>query len=226
MSLYVYCVVSPAFEPPLSCLGLGGLPVSLHSHAALGCWVTELESRPEPSLPNIQAHHAVVLQAVSDSVTPVPVRFGQWLESAERLDRHLEEKTAHYESLLRLFAGALEFGLRVIEPGRQPAPQPQPERAESGRQYLLAVREQMRAQDADSSQIAQLRGKIHDVFNGNARAEQFEPLRTAHGLLSAAHLVGRADFASYREGAAHLRASFPRLRFLMSGPWPPYSFSA
>ena len=36
--------------------------------------------------------------------------------------------------------------------------------------------------------------------------------------------AGRADFADYRDRVARAREALPALRFLASGPWPPYSF--
>ena len=226
MGVYVYCVVPPACEPPSRCIGLAGVPVTTHRHDALGSWVSLLESRPEPTIQHIQAHNAVVLQAVSDRITPVPVRFGQWLDSAQRLDQHLGEKRDHYALLLELFAGTLEFGLRVLEPNRPVAPPGPAERPQSGRAHLTALRDQLRMHDLESPQIAAVRGRIHDTFAGIARAERFEPLRTPHGILSAAHLVPRASFNGYRERVAGLRDEYPELRFLLSGPWPPYSFAA
>ena len=44
-------------------------------------------------------------------------------------------------------------------------------------------------------------------------------------VLSAAHLVERSKIGLYREKVAKLREERPELHFLMSGPWPPYTFA-
>ena len=76
------------------------------------------------------------------------------------------------------------------------------------------------------AQIATLRDALHDAFEDTVKAEQFEPLRTSHGLLSVTHLVDRSRFDAYRARVAQVRDQQPQLRFLATGPWPPYSFAA
>jgi hypothetical protein len=226
MGLYVYCVTPTAHAPQNTLAGLDQAAVRVHQFAELGCWVSELDVRPQPSINRIREHHAVVEQSITTHVTTVPVRFGQWLDSALRLDRHLDEKAAHYRALLETFAGALEFGLRVLDPARSSEAPAAAERPATGQAYLQALREKLHAHDIDAPHIADLRAAVSHTFAGLTRAEQFEPLATRHGLLSASHLVLRADFDEYRARVERLRARFPNLRVLASGPWPPYSFAA
>jgi hypothetical protein len=58
------------------------------------------------------------------------------------------------------------------------------------------------------------------------RAERFDEPRGPHDMVSVAHLVARTDFDTYRRRLRELRERSPHLRFLASGPWPPYSFAA
>jgi len=44
-------------------------------------------------------------------------------------------------------------------------------------------------------------------------------------ILSAAHLVKRDKVGLYREKLAEMRQNRADLHFLLSGPWPPYSFA-
>jgi len=43
-------------------------------------------------------------------------------------------------------------------------------------------------------------------------------------LLTAAYLVERNQVAAFRQAVEALSAAYPALRFLCTGPWPPYSF--
>jgi len=43
--------------------------------------------------------------------------------------------------------------------------------------------------------------------------------------LSASYLVDRGREADFREILNKLRAERPELHFLISGPWPPYTFA-
>jgi hypothetical protein len=44
-------------------------------------------------------------------------------------------------------------------------------------------------------------------------------------IVAAAHLVDRKKVTKYRERLAEARKTRPELHFLVSGPWPPYTFS-
>jgi hypothetical protein len=66
--------------------------------------------------------------------------------------------------------------------------------------------------------------RVREFVGEAAVRERVEPLRTRHGLATIAYLVRRADFADYRDRVARAREALPALRFLASGPWPPYSF--
>ena len=44
-------------------------------------------------------------------------------------------------------------------------------------------------------------------------------------IIAAAHLVDRDAIAKYRDQLAEARKLREELHFLVSGPWPPYSFS-
>ena len=44
-------------------------------------------------------------------------------------------------------------------------------------------------------------------------------------LLAAAHLVERVNIQKYRARVAEARQNRPELHFLVSGPWPPYTFA-
>ena len=44
-------------------------------------------------------------------------------------------------------------------------------------------------------------------------------------IVAAAHLVARESIREYRDRLTESRKMRPELHFLVSGPWPPYSFS-
>ena len=73
-----------------------------------------------------------------------------------------------------------------------------------------------------SEEIASwLGGQIGDSVRGT----RINTIVTDRLLLSAAHLVERECVADYRRRLKAARAVRPELKFLTSGPWPPYSFA-
>jgi Gas vesicle synthesis protein GvpL/GvpF len=226
LGVYVYCIVPVKHRPALDLVGVGGAAVSAGVVGRIGVLFSESPARPEPSIERIREHNRVVEAAVSVKVTPVPVRFGQWLASWEALQQHVLERAGWYAAALYRFAGCLEFGIRVLDPDQHPARiLPTPE-GTTGRQYMVALREQYRARESAEPALDELRDRIHERFATLVRAEQFETPETSHGKTAVVHLVEHAKFDNYRVAVQELRAQFTSLRFLSSGPWPPYSFAA
>lgn len=226
MGSYIYCVVPPAYAPQTTLRGVDDLPVELLTLAGLGLWTSATESVPEPNVNRIKQHNAVVEAAIGVQVTPVPVRFGQWSESLDSLEETFGQRADHFRKLLALFEGALEFGLRVLDPAPAPV-QPAPPGAAagsgiSGREYLTALRDRLRP----TASAEALKQKVHEALAGTVRAERMEVQQTPHAMLSFAHLVPRTDFERYRSQVQLLRAELSDLKFLVSGPWPPYSFAS
>jgi hypothetical protein len=56
--------------------------------------------------------------------------------------------------------------------------------------------------------------------------ERVEPLSSPHGLATVAHLVDRDRESEYEAAVDRFAGSAPGVRFLRTGPWPAWSFTA
>lgn len=226
MGVYAYCVVPAAHRPPAALTGIGGEAVGSSVLENLGIWLSAIE-RPHPTVEAVRAHNRVVEAAVTEAITPVPLRFGQWLPDEAALRESMTGKAAVYRELLRQFAGCQEFGLRLIEPDvEQKARDVHPPPATSGLAYMQALRESSRLAEQQRQRGEAVRSRISAQLRGLVRAERVEEEQTPHAVVTLSHLVAREDFDEYRERARDLRRLFPEMRLLVSGPWPPYSFAA
>jgi hypothetical protein len=127
---------------------------------------------------------------------------------------------------LRAFAGALEFGVRVVDPERvAPAQVVRAAANTTGLEYMKALRDRAAAAQAERAVAERVCAVIREVLGAFVREEKVEDARTTRGLVNVAYLVARDQFALYRENAERLKLRFPELRFLLSGPWVPYSFA-
>jgi hypothetical protein len=225
MGVYAYCVVPRDHLPAGTLVGINGAPVTQLAVEDLAVWMSHME-RPEVGVENIKQHNAVVEAAVTEGVTPVPLRFGQWLADEAALRTAVSEKAAAHRAALAQFAGCLEFGLRLIDPHETGAAREvhAPE-AVSGYEYMQALRESSRLAGQRRTQAEHVRDRIRATMQDVVRAEREDETRTPHAVITLSHLVARADFDEYRERARGLRGVFPELRMLLSGPWPPYSFA-
>jgi hypothetical protein len=226
-ALYLYCVTPAGLQPPRGLRGLHGSAVTSVPAGDLALWASPIgPGSVDASIEAIQAHHQVVEAAITPAVTPVPLRFGQTLASAEAARDLLDRERELWLRQLDLFAGCMEFGVRVVDPRRtgDHAAVPSPPVA-GGREYLEQVsRRYDQRSDAvrDAEEVAE---SARRILGGVVRDQRVEPLRTAHGVATIAHLVERRRFDEYHGGIAALRETLPVLRFLVSGPWPPYSFA-
>lgn len=219
---YIYCIAPEGHEPRDDLRGLDDEPVRALSAAGFSVWSSPLPEAPAPSVPRIRRHDRVVRASATNSTTPLPMRFGQWYPSRQRLERSLEENREAYGRTLRTLAGALEFGVRVIDPavpasGERPA-------AESGREYLAALARERDRRDRIEARGEELREEIAAELRDLVRAERRTGPEAARELIGLAHLVPREHFDAYRARLSEFRGGRPELRFLVTGPWPPYSF--
>src|SRR5690606_24815338 len=127
--------------PPPELAGLEGGAVRAIDAGSLGIWTTAHEAPPAASLETIRTHNEVVQAAMVDGVTPVPVRYGQWLPGEDEARARVLEEEARWAQLLEWFAGRAEYGVRVeVSAGEQDV---QESPAESGTGYMAALATKM-----------------------------------------------------------------------------------
>lgn len=219
MGVYAYCLGDSAHPSPASVHGLEGAVVRSVAAAGFSVWVTDLDHAPAASLGAVRAHNRVV-EAAAVEATPLPFRFGQWFGSLEKLETSLLERRTHLDRRLRHVRGALEHGVRVLDPAHTPRPRDR----SSGTAYLEAL-----ALQARDDQVVRARGRevaaaLHRWLEPLVRDER---VRLVGGgtVAAIAHLVDRHDTGSYRRRVEGFPARWPELRFLFTGPWPPYGFA-
>jgi hypothetical protein len=87
------------------------------------------------------------------------------------------------------------------------------------------LRERAAAAQSDRAEVARITDAVAGILGPYVRAAKIEQPRTAHGLVNIVHLVARDRFESYRAAVDSVKTALPELRFLLSGPWVPYSFA-
>lgn len=218
MGLYVYCIGRPSHPAPRDTAGLDGAPVREQEVAGFSVWVSELVAPPRPSLDAVRAHNAVV-EAACETETPLPLRFGQWFESRAGLETNLAGRRDELTDRLERVAGALEHGVRILDPGHEPAPQ---ERG-SGTAYMESLARRARKEQLGHSRGRDAAVALQEWLGPMVRDARVRPAG-AGTIAVAAFLVDRHDTRSYAERVRQFPPERPDLQFVFSGPWPPYGF--
>jgi hypothetical protein len=222
---YAYCVLPEGVAPPAALTGLDGAAVRALDVARLALWVSDIAARPEPTIERARAHNAVVEAAMTEAVTPVPLRFGQWFPDAARLARLAAERAGEWRTRLAEFAGACEYGIRIESAGAAAArdvQRPTDGTVTPGHAHMLRLRER-HAQDGDRLAraeriVARLQGQIGGIVL-RTRVDRGGP-----AAAGAAFLIRRADAPAWQAAAAAVRGEFEPGAVTLTGPWPPYSF--
>ena len=94
----------------------------------------------------------------------------------------------------------------------------------TGAQFTLTTREIL-GDESNAARAAEVSQWLHEQLSSLIRNEQVTLRPTDKMILSAAHLVERGKVGLYREKLAEMRQNRADLHFLLSGPWPPYSFA-
>jgi hypothetical protein len=142
----------------------------------------------------------------------LPARFGTCVRDEAELRAILRTRGADLERGLRRVRGRVELGVRALWPrGEEPPPA-------GGRDFMLAKvrrRAEARALACD----------LHEALAGLAVDERSSVLPRPDTPVSAAYLVDRSRVRAFERRAAALRAERDDAELVLSGPWPPYSFS-
>lgn len=234
MGLYLYGVTRPGNAPGPTLAGMGGTEVGFLRLAGLSVWTEAMEHEPEASLEAVRNHHRVV-EAAAGGGPVLPLRFGQWVPDAAAVEEALGPRRNAYEDALERVEGAVEIGLRILDPDLPPAREPLaaqtgPGDGEAsapgrGRAYLEALRERERSRSERHRRGRELAREISTELGALLRGERIEGPSGEGDLVSVAHLVRRDDLERHENAVRGFRERHPRLRVVTSGPWPPYSFT-
>lgn len=218
MGLYVYCIGKPSHPAPEEVQGIEGAPVRGEEAAGFAVWVSELKGPPAPSLDSVRIHNSVV-EAAAAQATPLPFRFGQWFGSGDEMARSLADRQERLASSLARVEGALEYGVRVIDPAHRDEPR---DRA-SGKAYIESLARRARGDELDQSRGRDVAVALRNWLGPVVRDERVN-LVGGGTLAAIAHLVARHDTGNYLGALKKFPAERPELKFVFTGPWPPYGF--
>lgn len=224
--------------------GLDGRPVTSIAADGLAAVCSAAPAEETPSVSSLLAY-ARVIEQLYQNCTILPLRWGCMLDSPAEVAKLLVRRRREFEECLRRVEGCVEMGIR-IGLGHKPEASARGNsladasglcKAARGTAYLLRRRQQYTQQDAQRQTEAAVLARLHDAFQGLFIHSTAGPIDAGHArLLSVAFLVRRAHEPPFRRAFERLQArsgsegkeapSLPLRAWVLTGPWPPYSFVA
>ncbi|HEX5706834.1 MAG TPA: GvpL/GvpF family gas vesicle protein [Pyrinomonadaceae bacterium] len=250
MSLYVYCLGRElAGKDVESLAGVGGATVRALECGGLTAVVSDFdEGRVALKREYLRAHNAVLAHVLAQT-TPLPFRFGT-LADAPQLAAYVSKNRDALASSLERVAGCVEMSVKVLwdevadaQASRAGAPaSPASETLTESESSETSAADSETTSGAGAAFLAAKRAALAGGERRRARADEISSwvgarlaphARSARSrvspeeriVLRASHLVESARVEEYREAVRRLgEEGGAGLRFLASGPWPPYSF--
>ena len=230
MKLYVYCIVDNLDTWNSTEPGVAGASVRLIKIDEIAVLVSDCEIDNFSATRENALAHAVVVRNAFVEETPLPFRFGT-LISEQQLRNYVQSHKQAIENKLAHVRGCAEMNVRVTW-GRatdEVAHTPESKHAAPhgpGTAFLADKRREILGDERSTAQAAELSDLLREYVGSFIRDEQIS-LRPSETVILAKvdHLVERPTIQNYREQMAKGVRERPELHFLVSGPWPPYSFA-
>jgi len=229
MKHLVYCVLRDA-RGPMRCIlpaGVEGAQVLLVAEGGLAaaCSVVP-DGCATPTVPRATAF-ARVVGALHTVTAVLPFRYGNFLDSSERVLNLLRVHRAEFLQSLEEVEGCDEMGLRILLEDRAGLACAQPACAAAGgtgREFLEGRRAHYAAEECDEALAAQATAEARGALEGLAVKCREDRSSAADGrLLSLFFLVRRENVERFREAFGQLQQE-TSAKMLLTGPWPPYNF--
>ncbi|WP_041450812.1 GvpL/GvpF family gas vesicle protein [Hoyosella subflava] len=196
-------------------------------------------------LEKVARAHDAVIAAVTKDVSAVPLRLATVCLDDDRVRAILKERSAEFSKALRLIEGRSEWGLRAHlrraddTSGTTAGSTGQAKRSSgtvqrgAGAAYLQRRRTQLTARQEAERAAAEAVNAVHQELCKYAVGARRQPppsqqlTGTAEPvLLNGTYLVDQARTGDFLAAVEEMQATSPALRLVLTGPWPPYSFTA
>ena len=228
MKLYAYCLVDDIDTLDVRRPGISGAAVRVLKIEDLSVLVSDSQSDAVPVTRENALDHAAIVRSVLDRTTPLPFRFGT-LVTEQQLRNYVSARKPALQTKLAHVRGCVEMSVKIIwevsaanNAHEPPAPAT---KQGAGATFLAEKRREILGDERRSEEAAEISAWLRQAVSGLTRDELVTVRPSEKLVLSAAHLVERANLRIYREKVSAARENRPELRFLLSGPWPPYSFA-
>lgn len=187
-----------------------------------------------------RAHHAVI-EAVAKRHPVVPMRLATVYNSDASVAEMLRDRAADFRDALSRIAECGEWGVKAfaVPPGDQGAAAGTAADGQDGSAtgpgaaYLRRRRAQLTARtDARREAMASARDVYERLCRLAVSARLYPPQapdltgQPAPMVLNAAYLVADRQADAFAAALNELRGEYPSLQFMLTGPWPAYSFVA
>jgi|ERR1051326_426966 hypothetical protein len=222
MKLYAYCLVENVDALDATPLGISGAAVRLLQVDEFAVLVSDFDADTVAVTRENALDHAAVVRSVLDRTTPLPFRFGT-LVTEQQLRSYISARKPALQTRFALIRGCVEMSVKIIrEVSTKNSAHGE---ITNGTTFLQEKRREILGSEQSAAEAKDISIWLHEQIKALTRDEQVTVRPSEKLVVAAAHLVERDKIPQYKETMAAAREKRPELHFLLSGPWPPYSFA-
>jgi hypothetical protein len=228
MKLYLYCLAEKpavkfaALAAPV--VGISGANIEVIEVEGFSLLVSRFEGESAlVTRENVLAHDRVV-RSVLNETTPLPFRFGS-VVTEQQLASYLGTHRQNLEMKLAQVHGCLEMSVKIIWETDETESGSNRNDSGPGAAFLHQKQREILGGERRAEQARQISSWLREEVEPLVRQEEVSLCPTEKLIVAAAHLISRDRVTEYRDRLAEARKTRPELHFLVSGPWPPYTFS-
>jgi Gas vesicle synthesis protein GvpL/GvpF len=225
MKLYVYCLAENIDTLAAPVRGISGAPVEVIKIEDFSFLVSRREGDSVPVTRENALTHDSVVRSVLNMTTPLPFRFGS-LVTRQQLASYTSTHRASLEMKLAQVRGCLEMSVKIIWNTELTDSVSERNDLGPGAAFLQQKRREILGGERRAEQSRQVATWLREQVKLCIREEEISLCPTEKLIVAAAHLVPREQVVNYLDRLAEARKTRPELHFLVSGPWPPYTFSS
>jgi hypothetical protein len=205
--------------------GLRGRPLEQIAAGELGLWATRWDDEPTLSRDDAFAHHDLVA-VLCDAGPCLPIRFGTWLTDDAAARRSLDADQERFAAAIDRLADRREVAVTLLWHD-SPSPEGRGHAvAPSGRAFLERQRAAHAVTDERRAVAERLAERLWLELAVDQGDVRHESCPSAEVALSMSLLARRGEADALKARATAAVGALDGVRGVVSGPWPPYSFTA
>jgi hypothetical protein len=233
MTTYLYCIRADATGLPDGLVGIDGANVHAIEINGMSAWVSDVAGPVDATVDRLKAHDAVCAAAMTESDTPLPIRFGQTFADDTAARAAVAERESALRARLARIAGCVEMRI-VVTRGRDAdvggdadASHDATESSEAaqigpGTAFLQRLAKAGREDLAREVGCEAIRHAVRTAAKSLVVDQQ--RCESARGVSFFPVLVTRRDVDAFRDAVAEILSS-QRIDLSVLGPFAPYSFA-
>jgi D-mannonate dehydratase len=235
MRIYVYAIIDSNEKISESIGGLEGATIYNISYQDIGAVVSNLiEQIKEINKERILKHEEVV-EKLTESFTVLPVKFLTTFNQEEEVLVMLKEYYNDFKENLNRLRNKVEFGIkviweastirnRIIDAYKKSNLGIAVMDGSSAKSFVKEKFQNYKVDKEFEEEANRCIALIDDFFSRFAAEKKLAKLKTDNLLLSAFYLIEKDRQQDFKEAFERSKRTPGDLKFLCSGPWPPYNF--